>query len=140
MPNWCMNTVKVFGEDKDIEEFKEFVKDKDLPFSFQKIEPMPEELKNTRSPRLGERDKVLTDKYGADNWYDWSIINWGVKWDNSDVQFDQEDSGSIRYNFDTPWGPPEGIYNILNDKFPDLSISWFYDEPGMQVAGYLPSY
>ena len=23
------------------------------------------------------------------------------------------------------------------DEFPDVSISWFYDEPGMEFAGYL---
>jgi hypothetical protein len=25
----------------------------------------------------------------------------------------------------------------LRDQFPDVSISWFWDEPGMQQAGYL---
>jgi len=35
------------------------------------------------------------------------------------------------------WCPPEGIYRKVKELFPDLDISWFYDEPAMQFAGYL---
>ena len=27
--------------------------------------------------------------------------------------------------------------NAIREQFDDLSISWFYDEPGCEVAGYL---
>ena len=39
--------------------------------------------------------------------------------------------------FDTAWAPPEEICYRLREMFQDLTISWFYDEPGMQTAGYL---
>ena len=39
--------------------------------------------------------------------------------------------------FETAWSPPESICHKLRELFPNVSISWFYDEPGMQVAGYL---
>jgi len=137
MPNWCMNRVEVYGTNEDIENFREYVKQGDLPFSFQTINPMPEELKDTHSPS-GEPNVDLINKYGVDNWYDWCTTNWGVKWDIAEISIESEEhEDHLIYNFDTPWGPPEPIYDILVDKFPDISISWFYDEPGMQMAGYL---
>jgi len=135
MPNWCENKVEVFGSEEDMKKFKEFVSDGDSLFSFQKIKPIPEELKDTTSPS-GEPNVDLIHKYGVDNWYDWCTNNWGVKWDVQDVEL-QEGGDTIYYHFDTPWGPPREIYHILVDEFPDVSIVWFYDEPGMMVAGYL---
>ena len=44
---------------------------------------------------------------------------------------------SFTANFSTAWSPPEGICMRLRQLFPNVSISWFYDEPGMQTAGYL---
>jgi len=66
------------------------------------------------------------------------IIIGGVKWDCCDVQVDEEFGDTeITYRFDTPWGPPNEIYTLLVSKFPEVHISWFWDEPGTEVAGYL---
>ena len=43
----------------------------------------------------------------------------------------------LEINFNTAWSPPESICHKLREMFPDVSISWFYDEEGMEVAGYL---
>ena len=32
---------------------------------------------------------------------------------------------------------PDVVIPMLKEKYPDVSISWFYDEPGMEFAGYL---
>jgi hypothetical protein len=129
MPNWCENEVTVVAKiykvndvivepySKDqIKEFKEYVTVGKYEFSFDAIIPMPENVKDT-------------------NW--WSIENWGTKWDADDVQVVDEDEDSITYSFDTAWSPPEPICEALRDKFPDLHISWFYRESGMEIAGYL---
>jgi hypothetical protein len=92
-----------------------------------------------KSPITQEMSDRFKEQYGADNWYDWSIQNWGTKWEVNYVEYEQLDEQSIRYNFDTAWSPPEGIYDTLVDRFPDLEISWFYREEGMQFAGYLPN-
>ena len=164
MPNWCANRVTVYGEKEGIQQFKEFVKSEYEVFSFDSILPIPRELQEIQSPvtivdteaevedyiekHIGDppfltghpitkrtQDILLMD-YGYDNWYDWSCENWGVKWDARDVEL-REDFGGLEYTFDTPWGPPEPICETLREKFPDLAIQWFWDEPGMQVAGYL---
>ena len=39
--------------------------------------------------------------------------------------------------FETAWCPPEEVCNAIREQYDDLSISWFYDEPGCEIAGYL---
>ena len=130
MPNWCENEVTVVARTEDqIKEFKEYVTAGKCEFSFEAIVPMPENVKDTTYNHLGPN---------ADpNWYDWSIENWGTKWDTNDVQVVDEYEDFIIYSFDTAWSPPEPICAALRDKFPDLNISWFYRESGMEIAGYL---
>ena len=59
-----------------------------------------------------------------------------TKWD-VDPQCDLFDGDSFECEFETAWCPPEGIYYQLREDYPDVDITWFYDEPGMMVAGYL---
>jgi len=82
---------------------------------------------------------ALLKKYAHADWYNWSIENWGCKWNNgNDIAIEDEEEGYIRYSFETPWGPPQGIYHALKEQYPEVQITWFYDEPGMQFSGYLP--
>ena len=74
--------------------------------------------------------------YGTDSWYDWANKTWGTKWQPSNIEF--TDYGDyLEYSFDTAWGPPVGIYLALAGKFQKVDISWFYDEPDMELTGYL---
>ena len=41
--------------------------------------------------------------------------------------------------FQTAWAPASGIFDKIKEDYPDVAISWFYDEPGMEYAGYLPN-
>ena len=58
--------------------------------------------------------------------------NWGDKdWMNLDG------------NYDTAWGPPYKIYDriveIIEERDWDIEFNeWFFKEPGMQIAGWLP--
>ena len=161
MPNWCQNEVTVTATDRGkAEAFVDFVRYGENYFSFEKIVPMPKELKGTRSPATivpqEEYDswvdsnnhgvgrpitQELSDRfkkeYGYDNWYDWAIVNWGTKWDTDCEEVHIDDFGGVEYRFDTAWGPPEPICDALRELFPKLDISWYYHEPNMQSAGYL---
>ena len=171
MPNWCYNKVTCSGTVDDLTQFIEYVQENDNNFSFNAVIPMPEELRevaspvktfktkaevdayNTQQPAPGfEIGKAITHakhtallkKYGHAEWYNWSIKNWGCKWDTQpneiemETRLDDRDNGYVSYTFDTPWGPPEEVYRALYDMFPKVHISWFYDEPGMEFSGYLP--
>jgi len=168
MPNWCFNQVTFTGTSGDIENLVSHLKSDDTDFDFNKVIPMPQELKHIQSPvktfktkaevdeynnqklpdgfEVGKaitnaKHKALLKKYGHAEWYNWSIEKWGCKWNNGhdvDISGDS-DNGCVAYGFDTPWGPPEGIYEALREQFPEVHISWFYNEPGMEFSGYLPN-
>tara|TARA_Y100001937_G_scaffold117139_1_gene170042 strand:- start:11970 stop:12389 length:420 start_codon:yes stop_codon:yes gene_type:complete len=136
MPNWCENRVSISFDSLDekkefISRCLTFVKDRQdntgYSLDFHKIRPLG----------LGE------DEDGKPVWdYNIACELWGTKWEISDPVVSEEwvkdDSDLyIEMYFDTAWSPPEGIYNELNAMFDDSSISWFYDEPNMQFAGYL---
>ena len=73
-----------------------------------------------------------------DRWYNWRVHNWGTKWDCYCVDIDDSDMPhGFQVTFDTAWSPPEEICYAIREQFDDLSVSWFYDEPGCEVAGYL---
>ena len=72
-----------------------------------------------------------------DRWYDWRVENWDTKWDAYDVAVTDDDPECLEVEFNTAWSPPEAICNQLREDYPDIAISWFYDEPGCEIAGYL---
>ena len=73
-----------------------------------------------------------------DRWYNWRVQNWGTKWDCYSLEIDECDMPhGFEVNYETAWSPPEEIHTAICEQFDDLSISWFYDEPGCEVAGYL---
>ena len=76
------------------------------------------------------------DGTNDDRWYHWCVENWGTKWDVSELDIEYADDEILELTFSTAWSPPEGIMQELRDKYPDLGFTCFYDEPGMEVAGY----
>ena len=54
-------------------------------------------------------------KFNYDNWYDWSIWNWGTKWNDSPIGYEDkydvsvsigEDESQLRIHCMTPWCEP----------------------------------
>ena len=154
MPNWCRNRVTAYarnGNEQDIARIIEIFESKDSVFG--KIIPSPDwdntpnkngELpirKEHKNPKTGEVSfvtKEFPDGTNDSRWYDWNIANWDTKWDiNGSVEVEHYDSEQVEFNFSTAWSPPEAICRKLRDMFPDVGFSWFYDEPGMEFAGYL---
>ena len=72
-----------------------------------------------------------------DRWYDWRVQNWDTKWDAYDVVVTDDDPENVEIEFNTAWAPPEAICSAIREQYPDVSVSWFYDEPGCEIAGYL---
>ena len=73
-----------------------------------------------------------------DRWYNWRVQNWGTKWDCYSLEIDDTDiPHGFEVTFETAWSPPEEVCTAIREQFDDLSISWFYDEPGCEIAGYL---
>ena len=163
MPNHCHNRVIIYGSGNDTEETREQIAklkeifEGDHIFTHFIPEPnwentplMSDQLKRYGNDRgkLGELPQYVDDGYGKslrfvstgqadDRWYDWRLKNWDTKWDAYDVQVTDDDPDQLEIEFDTAWSPPEAVCHALRDKYPDLAVSWFYDEPGCEIAGYL---
>jgi len=92
---------------------------------------------------MAPRYKANIDRYGHRDWYSWRVAHWGTKCDidANAIQILDNSPEYLSLAFDTAWSPPQGIYDalgqIIEDQHLDIHISWFYDEPGMQFAGYL---
>lgn len=139
MPNICSN--RFVGKRKLLDPFI-----KDGEFSFNNFIPLPPLLRRVRAgstpawdPRpddpksetlaLTDEDrKMLLDKYGSLDWYDWSCKNWGTKWDVMDeyslsLILDSDPEEVVVFDFDTAWSPPEPLMIALSKLFPEEEFS-----------------
>lgn len=109
----------------------------DGSFTLTKISPLPKKLEGTTSPnpnRGTDESKALVKKFGADNWYDWRVNNWGTKWD-VEAEISEVDDKTLAINFDSAWAPPIAAIIKLATMFPNLAFRLSYIEPGMCFAG-----
>ena len=150
MPNWCYNRITVYGSEESEAKLKEIEKIFEKENPFNEIYPIPD-FKNIPNEK-GELPKLeqhfnpdgslfyetynFPDGKNDDRWYMWCVNNWGTKWDACDKSVEYEDSEILALTFSTAWSPPEGIVEKLREKYPELSFSCFYDEPGCEIAGY----
>lgn len=166
MPNHCHNRVTFYpagdNTDKAIEDIKAIKQMFEDENTFTQIIPEPDWLNTPlmskdvyeysfSEPRgqVGELPIVQQGAYGQstrfpstgnqdDRWYNWRVQNWDTKWDAYDVEVVDPDPENLEIEFNTAWSPPEAICHALREKYEDtVAISWFYDEPGCEIAGYL---
>ena len=65
----------------------------------------------------------LINKYGADNWHDWCIANWGTKWNSYEVSYSDNKKKIV---FDTAWSCPLPVIEALSKKFSDTTFTLKY--------------
>lgn len=148
MPNHCLNRITIHVGNADGHSLEVLIAalqedgEHGTAFDFNAILPMPAELRNTRKgSNIPDADETknarLRKEHGADNWYDWSCHNWGTKWNSYESSVTDHEVGLfVEFEFSTAWGPPTEVIDALREQCPELSISAFYDEPGMEIAGY----
>ena len=134
MPNHCYNRVEIHGE--GAEKIANKIQSEETPFDFTKIFPEPDYDKIEVEPTFRKDEKEDSD-FRMPAWWDWRVQNWGTKWNSYDCEVTILEDDQVEYTFNTAWGPPEGVIYKLRELYPDVSITAFYDEPGMELAGYL---
>lgn len=112
MPNWVRNIVYAMDENANFEEFT----NEKQEFTFEKIIPMPEDIYRGG---LGAEERK---KYGSKNWYDWSIANWGTKWDANSNSVE-----ATKVEFDTAWSCPLPVLIELGKRVGGI-IALYADE------------
>jgi len=156
MPNHCYNRVTFYSDNtEEVAKLKKIFEDES---TFGQIIPEPDWANTplltsdnhygTKYGNDGELPILQTDSFGQhlmfqstgitdQRWYDWRVQNWDTKWDAYDVEVLDDDPENFEVGFNTAWSPPEAICNRIREDYPDVSVSWFYDEPGCEIAGYL---
>ena len=128
MPNWCNNNIEITGPIDKIKALWDATQAEDGGL-LNAMVPMPVELKDTVKGSNGD----------AVNWYDWSVTNWGTKWDVGLEGIEYTDNGdgtaSISGYFDSAWAPPVEAYNRFLEANEDCSITGSYYEMGCDFAG-----
>lgn len=73
---------------------------------------------------LGKKVFDNYKNYGVPDWYEWSILNWGCKWNTCNTVLLDDKSVS----FDTPWSPSVEAINTFSKKHTNLKITYEYAE------------
>ena len=128
MPN---NTdVRVYithKSDKRIDDM-EWLFNTDEPFN--QILPMPDDIL---------RDNLTMEERKASNgrnWYDWSIANWGTKWDAYDVRTQRIADNTLYVMMETAWSPPIPVFRKLEEMGFTIEAT-FLDEGHMYIGQYI---
>lgn len=122
MPNYCKNTLTITGNPDTLRQILAFVKSDENRFDFNRIVPMPEHIYRGN---LGSEERKL---YGENNWYDWSVENWGTKW-NSVCAFVKNNT----IFFETAWSPSSPVIAALAKKYHTMRFEYSYYE---MMAGF----
>ena len=153
MPNWCYNNLEVQGTKEDMKEFYDkFKSNTKDDFDFEWFVPMPDVFKNIKvggctidgvqynnwiehddGTKTGLSDtqiEILKEEYGAKDWYDWSLNEWGCKWNCSQIEVLDVDDSLFLIKFETPWSPPEAFLSTFSEMFPNLDYRLEWEEEG----------
>ncbi len=132
MPNHVKTVIKFIGENKEEVSknfFEKCVKTEgdETSLDFNEIIPMPDYI---FTGNLGTKEREM---YGKNNWYDWSIRNWGTKWNA--YEFNKIDDYS--FEFQTAWNHPEPIiYEIFNQYKCEMEVEYADEDMGYNCASY----
>ena len=160
MPNWCDNQITITGPNSVIDKIEKIVKEEEntdlsskekgeTPGLLQFMAPMPKELLDTEAGPIAktkaEKNARQSRKleFGAENWYDWRVNNWGTKWEvhefyGVDRQYlteQNEGESTISFAFSSAWAPPIGAYEKFLENNSNCFIRAYYYEGGCDFMG-----
>lgn len=78
---------------------------------------------------VGRMYRSNRERFGAPTWYEWSIENWGTKWNACNTEVSDLGGAWRAVTFDTAWCPPgEELRMALFDGFEHVFHMEAYDE------------
>lgn len=175
MPNWCSNTIVLTGRAEVLKKFDDQFKAPAERFSGgtlytakDSFEPEEGWVTYKAEPNGEDRLKVhyinevvkeegytfsnfipLTRDVFLNGWYDWSVDNWGTKWDcgkyvsvtgledvDKAIEENKPDKElTLCYSFQTAWSPCTPVVAEMARQFPNLLVKHDFVEEGCQIAG-----
>ena len=126
MPNHITNKIEFYGDQSNIDKVLELIRGEKECIDFNKIIPMPDYIFRGD---LGPKEREL---YGASNWYDWSVANWGTKWN---AYYSNIDKANNTMEFDTAWSCPLPVLDALAKLCYEHKV-WFTGKWADEDSGY----
>ena len=81
--------------------------------------------------KIGEMYVGYEKEFGAKDWYDWSIKNWGTKWNAYYTSVSMLSDTTAEIDFDTAWsGVPDIILKLI-EMFPSLKFEYLFADEDM---------
>lgn len=88
------------------------------------------ESKDVRYKQGADLARQAIEETGCSDWYEWSIENWGTKWDSCHVEVCKEEDCFLELTFSTAWSFPVPVFNQLAKQFPNLQFQGSFIEEG----------
>lgn len=87
---------------------------------------------------LGKTAWNNIQKYGFPTWYEWSINNWGTKWNVYGYEKGLDYSASGNLHFQTAWSAPHPVIQKLAQMYPEISFEheWADEDIGHNCGRY----
>jgi hypothetical protein len=146
MPNYCMNVINVTGPVDTIKQFYEAAQRGEF---CNAVVPVPDMLRDTVAGPVGKpgsqeqiaqeiQENINLELFGYKNWYDFSVNEWGVKWDMGtpetvSITDNHNGTATLTVNDDSAWAPPLRIFEKLYAR--EFDVLAYYYEPGMAFCG-----
>ena len=115
MPNWCENDIEFIAtDDEELDRLVEYI-----------------------SGSIEYQDRLSGEYSHEETQFCFSKMI--PEYRDPKINFFHRHSGHPNLNIlcETAWGPPNEIYELLEEKFPNVTIIWFYKEPNQCIAGWL---
>ena len=115
MPNWCFNRVTVRGDNERVAKVVAAVRGRygdgeECPLDFRRILPPP--------PDVGSGEVT------------WCYEHWGTKWLPQYPHVENAGAdGEFVVSFQSANTPPQDFVRVLSERFPDVRVELYYDQP-----------
>jgi len=128
MPNHITNRVEITSDESwKIDTVIESLKTSDDQiFDFDSIIKMPEDSDTFQA--TGDISLSGDSKFTQGNWYTWSVVNWGTKWNAYKISMERNTPKKVTYTFRTAWACPFPVIHKLAEKFGVYVRCAYYDE------------
>ena len=85
---------------------------------------------------LGKQAFLNIQNYGSPTWYEWSINNWGTKWNAYGYEEGVDYNKADGLYFQTAWAAPHPILCELSKKYPEITFEhqWADEDLGVNCG------
>ena len=123
MPNWCLNTIRVVGDNDSVNKIPSFFVKKDSSEYLDFTQLIPLEKKEDITLDLNQRSEF------------WGIKSSGMEINGYNIKSLDKNNSMLEFESDTPWNPPLSFFYWISNMYPTLLFQVVYDEPGMSFSG-----